>query len=110
MPDIDVLLKDGSVVKARVVGPQAADVGVGRKAARKLLDVAEAAGKVAAEIAQPIVSGSNADQVTIELGMAVAVAEGKLTALLVSGGVESSIKVTLVWNRQPDDRTPSERR
>ena len=38
------------------------------------------------------------DEAGVEFSLALKVKEGKLTGLLVSGGAEASLKVTLKWN------------
>lgn len=38
------------------------------------------------------------DEASVEFALALKAKEGKLTGLLVSGGAEASLKVTLKWN------------
>lgn len=40
-------------------------------------------------------------EATVELSLGMSVKTGKLTALLVEGGGEANVKVTLTWKPQP---------
>ena len=46
----------------------------------------------------------NPDKASVEFGFALAAKEGKLTALLVQGSGEASIKITLEWTK--DEKKP----
>ena len=58
-------------------------------------------------VAQAVRSGlekAAPSKTTVELGIQLAVKNGKLTGLIVEGKADASLKVTLEWGRQPLDR------
>jgi hypothetical protein len=60
-------------------------------------------------ISQAIRSGlkkARPSKTTVELGLQLAVRNGKLTGLLVDGQVQASLRVTLEWAADPADPAP----
>ena len=60
-------------------------------------------------IAQAVRSGLEKvapSKTTVELGIELAVKNGKLTGLIVEGKANASLKVTLEWGEQPAGRWP----
>ncbi|HZN72886.1 MAG TPA: CU044_2847 family protein [Micromonosporaceae bacterium] len=45
------------------------------------------------------------DEASVEFALTLKVTEGRLTGLLVSGGAEGALKVTLSWRRGTDSTT-----
>ena len=100
---VEVVLPNGTVALV-----QAAELDEGGGAAEKVgwretFDFAQVSGTLEG-IAQAIRSGlekAAPAKTTVELGIALAVKNGKLTGLLVDGEASASLKVTLAWDRQP---------
>jgi len=44
---------------------------------------------------------------TVELGIQLAIKNGKLTGLIVEGKADASLKVTLEWGKQPSGDVPA---
>jgi Trypsin-co-occurring domain 1 len=47
------------------------------------------------------------DQASVEFALSLKVREGRLTGLLVSGGAEASLKVTLTWTNETATEAPA---
>jgi hypothetical protein len=41
------------------------------------------------------------DEASVEFGLSVSAKSGKLTAVLVEGGADASLKITMKWTRTP---------
>jgi hypothetical protein len=96
---VEVVLPNGTVALV-----QAADLDGGGQVAEKVawpasFDFAQVTGTLEG-VAQAIRSGlkkAAPSKTTVELGIALAVRNGKLTALLVEGQADVSLTVTLEW-------------
>lgn len=91
---VEATLGDGSVILVEVVGGHETDV-----ARRSPLDFSEISAQLeslARAVGGPFAS-LNPTRAAVEFGCSVGVESGKLTALLVNGVANASIKVTLEW-------------
>ncbi|MFV0524466.1 MAG: CU044_2847 family protein [Acidimicrobiales bacterium] len=52
------------------------------------------------------VRAAGPDSATVEFSLGVKVKEGRLTGILVSGGADASIKVTMTWDGESSGRRP----
>lgn len=99
MADRDVVsaeLPNGVVIEVETVRKAGAqDVAAGR------LDFDQVEGALIglAELVKDAMVKVAPDKASVEFGMEMTVKEGRLTALLVSGGASASLKVTLEWER-----------
>jgi hypothetical protein len=100
---VEVVLPNKAVALVR-----AADLDEGGQVAEKVgwkdtFDFADVS-KTLEGIAEAIRSGLEKvtpSKTTVELGIELAVKNGKLTGLLVEGGGKASLKVTLEWAKEP---------
>jgi Trypsin-co-occurring domain 1 len=107
---VEVSLPNGTVALVR-----AADLDSTGQAAEKVgwkdtFDLEQVSGTLAG-IAQAIRSGlekAAPTKTTVELGIELAVKNGQLTGLLVSGQANTSLKVTLEWTRKPSADDPGD--
>jgi len=96
MTTVPVELSDGTTVFATLT-----DVRRETEVAWKsydLKDLISAIRGLSRELLDPITSLA-CESAEVKFGFAATVEEGKLAALLVSGGAEASIEVTLRWSR-----------
>jgi hypothetical protein len=100
---VEVVLPNKSVALVQVAELDG-DGGPAEKVGwRDTFDLAQVSGTLEG-IAQAIRSGLDnvkPSRTTVELGIQLAVKNGKLTALLVEGQAEASLKVTLEWGAEP---------
>jgi hypothetical protein len=100
---VEVVLPNGAVALVR-----AADLDEGGQVAEKVgwqdtFDFEGVAGTLEG-IAQAVRSGLEKalpSKTTVELGIELAVKNGKLTGLIVEGKANASLKVTLEWDKGP---------
>jgi hypothetical protein len=100
---VEVVLPNQSVALV-----QAEDLDEGGQVAEKVgwkdtFDLADVSGTLEG-IAQAIRSGLEKvtpSKTTVELGIQLAVKNGKLTGLIVEGKADASLKVTLEWGKEP---------
>ncbi len=96
-PVVPVELSDGTKVLATLSSP-AEEVEVAWKL-YELKDMTNAIKGLSRDLLDQIKSLS-CDSAEIKFGISATVEEGKLTALLVSGGAEATVEVTLRWSSQ----------
>lgn len=102
LPVVPVQLSDGTRVLAALSSPTG-EVEVAWKL-YELEDMANAIRGLSRDLLEQIKSLS-CDSAEIKFGVSATLEEGKLTALLVSGGAEATVEVTLRWSTQsPSDQ------
>ena len=92
----------------------AADLDQGGQVAEKVgwkdtFDFANVSGTLEG-VAQAVRSGLEKvapSKTTVELGIQLAIKNGKLTGLIVEGKADASLKVTLEWDKQPSGDVPA---
>lgn len=94
---VPLKLSDGATILAEVRrGDREQEVALKEYDLKQLI---ESLRGVVRDLLEPL-SEFACDKIALELGIGLAVKEGQLISLLVSGEATSSIKVTLEWNRQ----------
>jgi hypothetical protein len=106
---VEVVLPNQAVTLVR-----AADLDEGSQVAEKVgwkdtFDFADVSGTLEG-VAQAVRSGLEKvapSKTTVELGIQLAIKNGKLTGLIVEGKADASLKVTLEWGKQPSGDAPA---
>ncbi|HEV2635382.1 MAG TPA: CU044_2847 family protein [Actinocrinis sp.] len=83
-------------------GPQP----VGAQAAYSFDGVRDTVEAVAGQLAE-VWRKVRPDEASVEFGLCIAAKSGKLLGLLVDGGTEAALKVTLTWRTASADRAPA---
>ena len=94
---VSVQLPNGGTLEVEVVG----NAGAQDIAASGHLDFDQVRDGLAglAQVVKEAMVKAVPDKATVEFGMEMTVKEGRLTALLVSGGASASLKVTMEWEK-----------
>ena len=92
---VPVTLSDGATIAVEILGTER-ETEVAWKKPYELDEVLQALRALGNELIAPL-RPLACDGVELELSLALTVASGKLTALLVSGEANASVKVTLRW-------------
>ncbi|MFE0648691.1 CU044_2847 family protein [Streptomyces sp. NPDC059534] len=105
MPDVtEVAVGDATLyVEARSLGPEREFDGELEGLGDHLPDlsaVTEALSSFAGQIGDALHQAAP-DRATVEFGCQLGLAAGKLTALVVSGNANASLRVTLEWTKKP---------
>ena len=106
---VEVVLPNQAVALVR-----AADLDEGGQVAEKVgwkdsFDLADVSGTLEG-VAQAVRSGLEKvapSKTTVELGIQLAIKNGKLTGLIVEGKADASLTVTLEWGKQPPADAPA---
>ncbi|GHJ47591.1 hypothetical protein Cs7R123_49330 [Catellatospora sp. TT07R-123] len=96
---IQVQLPDGEKIWARVTSSGPSDVGFGEKL-RSVEGFTEAVRGVVSNV-QKGLEGLRPDDLTVEFGLELALAEEGVVAALVGVHADASVKVTASWSAKP---------
>ncbi|MEV8585806.1 CU044_2847 family protein [Streptomyces sp. NPDC051180] len=101
MPDVTkVAVGDATLyVEARQLGPEWEPEGIGDRMP-DLSAVTEALSSFAGRIGEALHQASP-DRATVEFGCQLGLDAGRLTALVVQGSANASLRVTLEWSKKP---------
>ena len=100
---VEVVLPNETVALVQVAELDGAGGPAEKVGWKDTFDLAQVSGTLEG-ISQAIRSGLDKvkpSKTTVELGIQLAVKNGKLTAMLVEGQAEASLKVTLEWGAEP---------
>jgi hypothetical protein len=102
---VPVTLSDGSSVLAEVtLGDAEVEVADGL---RTMSDFTVAVGAIAKDLVEPL-RALHSSSLELTFGLALSLQTGKLTALLVGGGANASVGVTVRWERAEGRSTTRE--
>ena len=102
---VEVELPNGATALVQAVDTGSGAVKTGRAGKSDISGVMGALEGMSAAIKSALVKAAP-DRVSVEFGLELAVKSGALTAMLVGGGGNASLKVTLEW--QHDDAAAAE--
>lgn len=108
--DVEVTLPNGAVAMVRAADLDGHDGQVAEKVGFKDTFNFDGVSQTLEGIVQAVRSGlekATSSKTTVELGIELAVKNGKLTGLVVEGSAAASLKVTLEWGGEaPADAPP----
>ena len=103
---VEVLLPNNTVALVRVAESDGTGGPAEKVGGRRSSTLTQVSGTLDG-IAQAVRSGlekAKPSKTTVELGIQLAVKNGKLTSLLVEGQADASLKVTLEWSAEPSPK------
>jgi hypothetical protein len=106
---VEVVLPNGTVAFVQAADLDAGGHGTAKVGRKDIFDFEDVSGTLEG-IARAVRSGLQKvtpSKTTVELGIQLAVRNGKLTGLLVEGKAEASLKVTFEWGKEPSADGPA---